>query len=186
MESTLRRPGRPLPRAPQLRSNWSNKQRARHRNMAVNSSQVWGNDSGGLIRLLIEDRELVTDIVCLFDPDLPLHPSCMQFVCGKRSFFVVANGEDDTVEVCSEPPMSPVEARNPAYLAMLQNNILGKRISWARSMTNHLGFSDGVQFDFESEDVSTCFGLLVIAAASSLDVRVAVLPSWGAQSRSAE
>jgi hypothetical protein len=135
------------------------------------SNPMWEDRPGDLVRSIIERQQLLTGILCWFDPDLPLNPCCVQFVFDSSSIVIAARGEDDTVEISGNLGLVAELTCDPDYLHALRADLQGTRMTWARVMTNQLGYTDGVQLDFQSRDNGVALGLVMIAAGSSLQVR---------------
>jgi hypothetical protein len=134
---------------------------------------MWQTDDADIVRSVIERRRALTDVVSWFDPDLPLQPCQVQFVFGISSVVVAARGEDDTVLILRHPHRAGL-TRDRGYLDQFFSRIRGMRMAWARLMTNHLGYTDGIQLDFESGAGATV-GVVAVAAASSLQIRSVLL-----------
>jgi hypothetical protein len=138
----------------------------------VASSDTPDDCRSGPLRFVIERRQVLTEIFCWFDPDLPLRPYGIQFVFPGSSIVVAARGEDDTVMVVPSHDLSANLVEDREYLQALSRHARGMRMTWARMMTNQFGYADGVQLDFESEDARRSLGIMLIAFGSCLQIRM--------------
>jgi len=137
-------------------------------------------DFNGLASL-IDRADTLSDMICWFDPDLPLLPNSIQFIFQSFSIVIVAHGEDDTIEILQD--FNPSKDRlslihKPDCLAYIRNHILGMHIAWIRTMTNHLGYMDGVQIDFVCAGATNTLSIILIALGSCLDVNILTKPGY--------
>lgn len=140
-----------------------------------------------IVRAVIDAGMPLTSVEYCMDVDLPAAPVAIRWTFESRSFVVAANGFDDTVVVSEQVPGEYAELRFSEVdrAASPWHDALGAKLKWAWLLTNHQGYSDGVQLQFEGLDDGPARCCQLLAMASTLQIRVVAeraAPAFGRSS----
>jgi len=132
-----------------------------------------------LIREFATGESPVINVEYLMDPDLPKRPVAIRISFVASSLYLIARGEDDSIDVAKEA--SEELARDTAATNVSLNDpwrsVIGTKLMWGWILTNHQGYTDGVQLEFKGESPNHTPCIQGIVIASTIEVRTVLLSS---------
>ena len=96
------------------------------------------------------------NIKYFFNPELPERIKAIQFIFEHDMFFIIVNGEDDTLEITHESLVEPfgkegyqnIDVSNEMPWKLAINN----KVAWLWMMINQQNYLDGFQMEFHDKN----------------------------------
>ena len=133
-----------------------------------------------LMSSMADESGSLKEVEYFYWDDMTTFTVIIKLVFQQDVFFILAKGEDDSIELTKSFPQisSLAELTNTICSEMIPwKLVIGRHIRWAWIMINQQGYLDGIQLEFGNGDKKESIIVQIITIASSLKVTVVNQPT---------